>query len=91
VAPPGAAELRPLGAAKGEGSRPSQVTIVVRKEGKPTPAEVLIDGVSRGQSPLRIELGGGSHLVEVRSRSGETRQQSVHLTGGEPRKVLFDL
>lgn len=53
---------------------PSVTPALVSKDGmgrlelsSEVPVEVMINGVSRGQTPLRIELPTGTHIMTVRS------------------------
>ena len=54
-------------------------TVSVNTE--PAGAEVLIDGTSRGRSPIRLSLAAGAHTLVVRG-AGEPRTIPITITAG---------
>jgi hypothetical protein len=68
------ARLQPLVA---ETSRPGRVRI----ETQPFGAEVLVDGQSRGYTPLTLQLPAGKHSIVVR-KDAEDRIVPIDVTGG---------
>jgi serine/threonine protein kinase len=77
------ARLEPLG---------GRLTVVVREGGKPSSAEVLLNGRSLGTNPVRERLvDPGQHQVMVRRPGYVTQQQIVSVTPGASRKVVFHL
>lgn len=58
---------------------PDQGTLVV--ETSPEGLQVLIDGIEQGQSPARLRVPAGDHLLEVRGDTG-ARVVPVTVSGG---------
>jgi hypothetical protein len=61
------------------------VTVVVDRDG----AEVTVDGVARGVSPLAepLRLGAGNHVIGARAQGTAPAEERVALVGGETRTV----
>jgi hypothetical protein len=56
----------------------------------PAGAEVSIDGVRRGRTPLRLELAPGNHVVDVGAGASK-RSGTVSVTGGAQQSHRVDL
>jgi hypothetical protein len=63
---------------------------VVAIESNPSGAEIVVDGQSRGVTPLTIDLSPGPHSLELRRR-GASRQISLDVKAGELVKQQIDL
>jgi hypothetical protein len=69
-------------------SVPQQGQLTV--ESRPIGAELIVDGETRGSTPLTISLQPGAHLVTLRSSSVE-RSIPVEMTTGADVRQYFDL
>jgi serine/threonine-protein kinase len=77
------ARLRSLG---------GRLSVVVREAGKPTSAEVLLDGRSLGTNPVRERpVEPGQHQVMIRRPGFVTQQQIVRVAPGASEEVVFHL
>ena len=65
-------------------------SIVAKKGADAATAEILIDGRSVGQAPLRLAIRPGRHTFEAKSAAGRT-QQTIVLTPGESRRIVLEL
>jgi hypothetical protein len=67
--------------------RPAEAAPEVRITSEPPSAQVSIDGVPRGSTPLVVtQLAPGVHAVSVRGRAG-TVNRSITVTAGNPHSV----
>jgi hypothetical protein len=57
----------------GQGESASSTTGTAQFDSRPSGAEVLVDGVLRGRTPLKLSLPTGGHTVEIR-RDTSSRQ-----------------
>jgi hypothetical protein len=57
----------------------------------PSGAQVVIDGRTRGVSPLSIALNPGPHSMELRGPVGDPRIMSFNVTAGTSVSQFFDL
>jgi hypothetical protein len=55
----------------------------------PGPADVRVDNVDAGKTPLTLQLEEGQHSVEFR-RDGKSRVMTVDVTGGESNTARMD-
>ncbi len=53
--------------------------------------EVFVDGRSRGNAPVDVELRPGTHLVRVVGPTGAEEERRVRVTNGRMREVQFRL
>jgi hypothetical protein len=53
--------------------------------------EVFIDGRSRGNAPVEVELRPGSHVVRVVGPPGLEQEQRVRVTSGRMRELQIRL
>jgi serine/threonine protein kinase len=67
------------------------VTGTVNITTNPAGAEVIIDGRSRGVSPLSIPLNPGPHALELRGASGDPRTMSFNVTAGATVAQFIDM
>jgi hypothetical protein len=63
-------------------------TVAVTTE--PPGAQVDIDGVARGQSPLRLALAAGAHTLVIRA-NGESRTIPINITAGSEVSQYLDM
>lgn len=68
---------------------PVYVSLTVR--GEPADAEVLIDGVSKGRTPLTLDVLAGEHEIEVRKAPLAPHKSKVALAPGLARSVEYQL
>lgn len=86
---------RSFGAASGERTvldarlEPVYVSLTVR--GDPADAEVLIDGVSKGRTPLTLDLLAGEHAIEVRKAPLGPHKSKLTLAPGLARSLEYRL
>jgi hypothetical protein len=64
-------------------------TLVI--ESNPRGAEILVDGASKGLTPLTIALSPGKHALELRRRGVPPRQITLDVSPGEQLKQQIDL
>lgn len=69
--------------------QPIQVALTV--QGEPAGAEVLVDGVVRGQAPLTLQLPARPHQVEVRREGSEPQGFRVDLSAAVARTLDYSL
>jgi hypothetical protein len=71
--------------------RPASPTGTLRVESQPEGAEVLVDGVSRGRSPLTLEaVKAGNHVVLVKGASGSVTR-TVNITADTVAEVMMPI
>ena len=63
---------------------------VVAVESTPAGAEVLVDGESRGTTPITLSVSPGPHKLELRRR-GASREISIDVKAGEQLSQQIDL
>jgi len=68
---------------------PVYVPLTVR--GEPADAEVLVDGVSKGRTPLTLQVLAGEHAIEVRKAPFAPHQAKITLAPGLARSVEYRL
>jgi hypothetical protein len=64
-------------------------TVVI--ESNPRGAEVLVDGASKGLTPLTIALSPGKHALELRRRGMPPHQLTLDVSPGEQLKQQIDM
>jgi formylglycine-generating enzyme required for sulfatase activity len=72
-------------------ARLTPISIGLSVRGDPAGADVLIDGVRRGQAPLALELTAGEHRVEVRKEGFAPYSVVVAVAPGLLRTVDYRL
>ncbi len=65
--------------------------VAVRVEGKPSDAEVLVDGQLRGTAPLDLRLPATRQRIEVRKTGFESYSAELVLAPGLDRTLQYDL
>ncbi|GMU69561.1 MAG: hypothetical protein AMXMBFR37_18930 [Steroidobacteraceae bacterium] len=68
---------------------PVYVALTVR--GEPADAELLVDGVSKGRTPLDLEVLAGEHTIEVRKAPLAPYSERITLAPGLARSVEYRL
>ncbi|MGD9597171.1 MAG: SUMF1/EgtB/PvdO family nonheme iron enzyme [Steroidobacteraceae bacterium] len=86
---------RSFGAASGERTvleaQLEPVYVALTVTGEPADAEVLIDGESKGRTPLSLEVLAGEHAIEVRKAPLTPYATKVTLAPGLARSVSYQL
>ncbi|HEX7417408.1 MAG TPA: SUMF1/EgtB/PvdO family nonheme iron enzyme, partial [Steroidobacteraceae bacterium] len=67
------------------------VTVGIAVHGEPADAQVLVDGIARGDAPLTLELAAGEHRLEVRKDGFAPYSFSVPVAPGLVRTVQYRL
>ena len=78
-------------AAKSETIRAIAETGDVRVITDPAGAEVVIDGDSKGESPVRTKLSPGSHTLKITLQGMRSYERSFSLLAGATRKLAISL
>ena len=60
-------------------------------ESDPRGAELLVDGVVVGKTPLTYELASGTHVITLRKLGYATREQRVNVTSGVQERLSLNL
>ena len=68
-----------LGMAKQEREVPAARGAFVRAESVPSGAQVTVDGIFKGQTPLRIELPLGEHAIRMERSGHRSWEQTIKL------------
>lgn len=68
---------------------PVYVALTVR--GEPADAELLIDGVSKGRTPIDVEVLSGEHAIEVRKAPLAPYSERITLAPGLARRIDYQL
>lgn len=58
---------------------------------EPSGAEILVDGVVVGETPLTYELAAGKHKLAIRKSGYATREQSIEVSGGAEERMMMAL
>jgi len=64
-----------------------EASVTLRVEVKPLGATVLVDGQSRGVTPLTLTLPAGRHMVRVEKSGHQALEETLTLAGGEQAMV----
>jgi formylglycine-generating enzyme required for sulfatase activity len=67
------------------------VLVALTVQGEPIEAEIWVDGVSRGVSPITLQLPARPHRVEVRHKGSEPQQFAVDLSAAVARTLDYSL
>ncbi|MFT3706712.1 MAG: protein kinase [Archangium sp.] len=68
---------------------PSRVSVVTMVDGKSSYADLIVDGVNRGETPTQLELTPGSHKLKVTRAGFQTRETVVKIVGGKDERVVL--
>ncbi len=68
-----------------------KLNVITTHAGEPYWAQVLIDGVSRGRTPLLLELPTGKYQVRVERPGFKTQSREIRVASGKPAVVRIDL
>lgn len=71
--------------------RIGRVNIVTTHEGDSYWAQVSIDGVLRGRTPLLLELPVGSHQVKIERAGFKPQAREIRVASGKPTVLRIDL
>jgi formylglycine-generating enzyme required for sulfatase activity len=67
------------------------VLVALTVQGEPIDAEIWVDGVSRGDSPITLQLPARPYRVEVRHKGSEPQQFAVDLSAAVARTLDYSL
>lgn len=70
---------------------PAKLSVVTMVEGKPSYAELKVDGVSRGETPTQLELPAGSHRISVTRAGFKPIDRTVKVTAGKADRLVLEL
>lgn len=70
---------------------PPQGPARYRLSSEPNGAEVVVDGVAAGRTPLEMVLTPGAHHVELRAEGHAPIDRSIDASDGEDREIVFTL
>ena len=59
--------------------------------GKPSYAELFVDGASRGEAPTQLELPAGSHKVRLTREGFQAWEGTVKVVAGKPDRLVVEL
>ncbi|MBS1150148.1 MAG: protein kinase [Myxococcaceae bacterium] len=68
-----------------------KLNVLTAYKGEPYWAQVLIDGVSKGRTPLLLELPTGKYLVRVERPGFKTQSREIRVASGKAAVVRIDL
>ncbi len=71
-------------------ARAAAATGVLNINSNPPGAQVLVDGESKGVTPINLTLKAGSHAVELRG-AGEPRALQTEVVSGAPNSLYIEL
>ena len=71
--------------------KPGKVNIVTTHDGDSYWAQVSIDGVPRGRTPLLLDLPAGSHQVKVERPGFKSQSREIRVASGKSTVVRIDL
>lgn len=76
---------------KPAGKRSGRLNVVTTHEGEPWWAQVSIDGVPRGRTPLLLDLPVGRYQLRVERAGFRTEQREVKVASGKATVLRIDL
>lgn len=71
--------------------RRGKLTVITTHRGEPFWAQVSIDGVDRGRTPLNLELSQGNYRVRVERPGLKSESRQIWVASGQSRVVRIDL
>lgn len=71
--------------------RMGRLNLVTTFDNEPFWAQVTVDGVPRGRTPMLLELPVGKHTLEVERSGFETRTQSIRISAERPLVLKIEL
>ncbi len=71
--------------------RKGHLSVMSAHQGEPYWATVFIDGVSKGRTPLGLDLAAGRYMVRVERAGFRTQEREVRLVSGKSTSVRVDL
>jgi hypothetical protein len=77
--------VRPVFAKKGK------LSVITMLKGEPYWAQVLIDGVSKGRTPLLLDLPAGRYVVKVERPGFKSQTREIRVASGKAAVVRIDL
>jgi eukaryotic-like serine/threonine-protein kinase len=72
-------------------SKKGKLNVITMLKGEPYWAQVLIDGVSKGRTPLQLELPTGRYQVRVERPGFRTQSREIRVASGKAAVVRIDL
>lgn len=67
------------------------VAVPIFLQGRPAEAEVLVDGVARGKTPLTLSLPATRHTLEIRAARHQSFKTDVDLSSAVARTLDYEL
>ncbi len=71
--------------------KPGKLNVITTLKGEPYWAQVLIDGVSKGRTPLVLELPSGKYQVRVERPGFKSQEREIRVASGKAAVVRIDL
>lgn len=72
-------------------AKKGRLNVLTTHNGEPYWAQVMIDGVSKGRTPLLLELPAGRYQVRVERPGFKTQQREIRVASGKAAVVRIDL
>ena len=72
-------------------AKKGRLNVLTTHNGEPYWAQVVIDGVSKGRTPLLLELPAGRYQVRVERPGFKTQQREIRVASGKAAVVRIDL
>ncbi len=72
-------------------SKRGKLNVITTHKGEPYWAQVMIDGVSKGRTPLLLELPTGKYQVRVERPGFRTQSREIRVASGKAAVVRIDL
>ena len=73
------------------GPKRGKLNVITTHKGEPYWAQVLIDGVSKGRTPLLLELPTGKYQIRVERPGFKTQSREIRVASGKAAVVRIDL
>ena len=71
--------------------RKGHLSVLSAHQGEPYWATVFVDGVSKGRTPLGLDLAAGRYMIRVERAGFRTQEREVRVASGKSTSVRVDL